>query len=284
MATEDKNSMEYWVFSLGDPELYHFYTAQAENTSLYYALCIEECMEDFSYDRKEIMHLRNKCILLINSYLVPVFCQLPLKGYLIALTEAFCELDEIKALLRIVFFHDTPEGIIDLGSMNEQQEQCMELIYKEYHNNEPDDLQIPILRNLTVNLFLMSSVEKLTKPLRAGHLMGYALQFMDLVNEYAFIEKQKDFYAKKIGITEKTLTLALHTIYQKTFREILTYKTLIEAIKMLVFTDQNITQIAHDLNYDVSGFNKLFLKWKGMYPKDLRINYQKLIEHVKNNF
>jgi AraC-like DNA-binding protein len=283
MVTEDKNSMKFWIFPLGDPELYYFYMAQAENTSLYYALYIEECMEDFPCKKKEIMHLRHKCILLLDSCLVPIFCRLALKGYLIVLTEAFCEQDEIKALLRLVFFHNNPEGITDLCNITEEQEECMRLIYEEYHRMA-DDLQIPILRNLTVNLLMLSSSAKLTKPLKAGHLLNHALQFMELVDKYVFVEKQKSFYAKKLGITEKTLTQSLQAIYQKTFREILTYKTLIVAMEMLVFSDKNITQIAHELNYDASGFNKLFLKWKGMYPKDLRVLYRKIADYVESNY
>ncbi|MDR0295599.1 MAG: helix-turn-helix domain-containing protein [Prevotellaceae bacterium] len=283
MAIDNKNSTEFWIFSLDDPELYHFYTAQANNTSLYYTLCIEECLEDFTSERRNIMHLRNKCILLIDSYLVPVFCQLPLKGYLIVVTESFCELDIHKALLKLVFFHNTPEGVRDLGNMNDMQEKCISLVYKEYHN-APDDLQIPIIRSLIINLYLLSTETNYDKPMKVGHLLNYALQFMDLINEYASREKKKSFYAEKIGITEKVLTHALQAIFNRSFRELLMYKILIDAMKKLVFTDNSVTQIAHELNYDASGFNKLFLKWKGMYPKDLRVNYRKLVEHVEYNY
>jgi len=283
MAMEDSNSMNFWIFSLDDPELYHFYTAQAGNTSLYYALCVDECLQDFSPLTKEVMHLRNNCLLLVDHYLVPVFCQMPLTGYLIALTETFCELDEVKALLKLIFFHNTPEGVIDLGLISEEQRKCINLLYDEFHNAH-DDLQVAVLRNLVLNLLLLSPARNLNKPLKSGHLLSYALQFMSLLNQYAFQEKKKDFYAEKIGITEKTLTHALKVIYNRTFREILIYKTLIEAMQILVFTDKNVAQIAHELNYDASGFSKLLLKWKKMYPKDLRIEYRKLANHVENNY
>jgi len=283
MALDEKNSVDFWIFSLDDPELYHFYTAQAKNTSLYYTLYIEECLKDFSPEKRKVMHLQNKCILLIDYYLVPLYCQIPLKGYLIALTEASCELDVHKALLKLLFFHHTPEGMRDLGSVNEAQEKCIDLIYEEYHK-APDDLQMPIIRSLMVNLYLLSSAINYEKPMKAGHLLNYALQFMDLMNEYAFREKKKSFYAEKIGITESALTQALQVIFNRTFRELLIYKTLVEAMKKLVFYNKSVTQIAHELNYDASGFNKLFLKWKGMSPKDLRINYRELAEYVEYNY
>jgi len=275
--------MEFWIFALNNPEICHFYAAQADNTSLYYVLCIEECLEDFTFEKRKVMHLRDKCLLLIDHYLVPIFCQLPLKGYLIALTEAFCESDIHKALLKLVFFYNAPEGIRDLGALNEAQEKCLNNIYKEYHSTG-DDLQIPIIRSLLVNLFLLSTETNYNAPLKAGHLLTHALQFTDLVNECAFQERKKSFYAHKIGVTETTLIKALQVIFNRTFKEILIYKTLIEAMKMLVFTDKSITQIAHELNYDTSNFNKLVLKWKGMSPKDLRVNYRKLAEHVEYNY
>jgi len=280
---EDKNSLEFWMFSLDDPELYHFYSAQANNTSIYYAICIDECLQEYSYERKTVMHLRDKCILLVDNYLIPVFCRHALKGYLIALTESFCGMEMYKAILKLVFFHNTPEGVMDLGSINAVQDKCIRLLYEEYHN-APDEFHIPIIRDLMMNLFLLSSETNYNHPLKTGHLLTHALQFMDLVNTYAFEEKKKAFYAEKIGITEKTLDQALQVVYNKTFREILIYKTLIEAMKTLVFTDKSVTQIAHEFNYDASGFNKLFLKWKGMHPKDLRINYRKLVDYVENNY
>ena len=279
----EKNSPEFWIFSIDDPELRHFYTARANDTSFYYILYIEECLEDFYPEQRKVLHLQNKCLLLIDNYLVPIYSQLPLKGHLIVVTEAICELDIHKALLKLFFFPKTPEGIRNLGAISEAQEACINFIYEEYQK-KPDDFQYPIMRNLMISLFVLSPAVNYDKPMKAGHLLNYALQFMDLANEYAFREKKKSFYAEKLSITEKTLSQALQVIFNRTFREILICKTLIEAMRMLVFTDKSVNQIAHELYYDPSGFNKLFLKWKGMYPNDLRVNYRKLVEHVKYNY
>jgi AraC-like DNA-binding protein len=274
--------MDFWIFSLDDPELHSFYAANTDNASLYYLLYIEKCLIEFAPDKKKVMHLQDNCILLLDHYLVPVFYHLPLKAYLIVLAETFYKLDITKALLKFVFFHNKPEGIRSLGTTSPAQKKCIDLILEEYHK-EHDDYQATVLRSLMVNLLLLSPEVDYFNPLKSGHLINYALQFMDLINIYAFQEKQKSFYAEKIGITEKTLTQALQEVFNKTFREILIYKTLIDAMKILVFTDKSITQIAHELNYDASGFNKLFLKWKGLSPKDLRINYRILADYVENN-
>jgi AraC-like DNA-binding protein len=277
----NKDNMEFWIFSLDDPDLYKFQASQAKNTSLYSAIYIQKCTWDFSAETKEILHLRNDCILLIDNYLIPIYYHLSLKGFAIILTEAFCEQDEIKVLLKLISLQKSPEGIVDLGAFNEEQKKCIDLIYQEYHGTD-DSLRAPILRSLMLNLLLLSSPGNYSVSLKSGHLLNYALQFVDLVDQYAFQEKKKAFYANKIGITEQMLAHALQSIYHKTFREMIIYRILIEAIRLLVFTDKSITQIAHELNYDASDFNKLFLKWKGMHPKDLRISYRKLINYVEN--
>jgi len=272
--------MEFWIFSLDDPNLYRFYNTQADNVSLYYILYIEEANIDLSAEAKEVLHLRNETILLIDRYLLPIYNRMPLKGYLILLTEEFCEMDAIKALLKLVFFHNTPEGITDLGTVTEDQKKCLSLIYEEY-NNTADNLRALILKTLTVNLLLSSTIN-FSPQLKSGHLLNYALQCMDLVNKHATHERNKSFYVNELGTTEKILTEALQVIFKKTFKELLIYRTVIEALQLLVFTNKSVSQIAHELNYDASGFNKLFLKWKGMAPKNIRTNYRKIIHDIEN--
>ncbi len=279
----NRNNMDFWVFALDDPELRQFYAGQAENPSLEYTVYVQETTRVFSTKAKQALHLRDECMLLIDPYVVPVFYNLPLKGYIIIMTDKFCKTKDTKILLKLSFFHSSPEGIIDFGNVNEEQKKYLDLLLEEYHNPY-DDLQPAILRNLIFNVLLLSPKGNYNVQLKSGHLLSYALQFMELVDEYAFQHMKKAFYADKIGITEEMLTQALRVTYQKTFREIITCRVLIEGIKNLVCTNKSITQIAHELNYDASDFNKLFLQWKGISPTDIRTNYQKLIDYAENTY
>ncbi len=280
---DSKNNMDFWVFALDDPELRQFYAIQANNPSLNYVIYIQEASQVFSFKAKQVLRLRDECMLLIDSYLVPVFFNLPLKGYTVIMTEKFCKTKDTKILLQLSFFHSSPEGIIDFGNVNDEQKKYMNLLVEEYHHPY-DDMQPPMLRNLIFNILLLSPTNNYNIQLKSGHLLSYALQFMELTNEYAFHHMKKAFYADKIGITEEMLTRALRVTYQKTFREIITCKVLVEGIKNLICTNKSITQIAHELNYDASDFNKLFLQWKGLSPTDIRTNYQKLISYAENTY
>lgn len=275
----NEENIEFWIFALDDPELQQFYATQADNVSMYYAVYIQQCAREPSPKEEQILHLRNECILLIDYCLVPVYYSLPLKGYIIIMTDAFCKTEETKTLLRLRFFHSSPEGLIDIGAISDEQKKCMHLLLEEYEH-ACDDLQPAILRNLIFNILLFSPTGNYNVQLKSGHILRHALQFMELVDQYAFRHKKKAFYAGEIGITEKMLTHVLRVTYQKTFREIITCQALIEGTKKLVFTNKSVTRIANELNYDASAFNKLFLKWKGVSPTDLRSNYRKYIHHA----
>ncbi|MDR0509666.1 MAG: helix-turn-helix domain-containing protein [Rikenellaceae bacterium] len=287
----EKDDIGFWIFALDDPELHEFYSKRElgrekelkKNGRFYYAIYIKQCHRSFPPDVTQVLHLRDQVILLIEPYLLPIYCRLPLQGYAIIVTEAFSGSEEILALLKLTFSYIEPEGIIDTGAINEAQSRCTELLYNEYCHNY-DQWQPSMLRNLSINMMLLSSTIPYELHIRSGHLLNYALQFMELLDNYAFFEKSKAFYAGKIGITEKILTQALWAIYNKTFKEILMGRVLIEAMRMLVFEDKSITQIAHDLDYDASGFNKMFVKWKGMTPKELRVNYRKVVTYVENGY
>jgi len=271
------------MYSLDDPKLRQFCAAQAEGSALYHILYIQECLGTFSAEAQKVLHLRNETLLLVDSYMMPLYCRLPLKGYVVILSEDFCETNQTKAMLKVFFFHRSPEAITDMGGCNEEQKACVALMYEEYCA-EPDALQPFILRNLARNLPLLASGTNSDSQLLAGHLLNYALQFLDLVDKYALHEKKKSFYTEKIGITEKMLTYVLQTTFQKTFREILTYRILIEAMRQLAFTNKSVTHIAHEMNYDASDFNKLFLKWMGVSPTKMRTSSQEIIHQVENAY
>ncbi|MDR2948604.1 MAG: helix-turn-helix domain-containing protein [Prevotella sp.] len=275
--------MKCWIFPLDSRDLYRFYSAHMDDASLYYGLYVEKCMQDLSAGTREALHLRDDSVLLVDPYLIPVYYRLYLKGYVIIIAEAFFTLNEHKALLKLSFSHVRPEGIIDMGYLNGEQKKCMDLLYMEYCSQH-DDMRAPALRNLLVNMVLLSSAVNYEGQLKSGHLLNHALQFMGLIDNYAVREKKINFYAGRIGITEKMLRKSLQLIYNKTFREILTNRILIEAMKLLVFGNKSITRIAHELDYDVSDFIRFFSHGKGMHPKDLRISYREIINEIENGY
>jgi AraC-like DNA-binding protein len=280
----DRSEMDFWIFSLDDPELYRFYDEQAQgDRPLYYAIYIKKVTRNFSDEVVQMLRLHDDAILLVNSYMMPLFLRLSLMGYAVVITEEFCEFGladgEGKALLKLTFSKTWLEGIFDMGQINERQRKCIEMIHEEYCS-PCDDLQRSVLRNMLANMAMLSSPIDYGMLLKMGHMLNCAKNFMDLVDSYAFREKNKSFYAGSMGITEKALTRALQFVFRRTFRGTLVGHTLSEAMKMLLLSDLSIARIARELNCDVSDFNRLFVRHRGKTPKQIRADYRRITDQI----
>jgi hypothetical protein len=100
----DKRDTELCFFSLNDPELYRFYSDKTGNNFLYYALYIEKYMQEILSVTKEVLHIRENAILLIELYLFPAFYHLHLNGYVIIVSETFYISDKTQTLQELLFF------------------------------------------------------------------------------------------------------------------------------------------------------------------------------------
>lgn len=276
---EDTKGIGFRVFHSGDPELIRFCDTFTDIDSLYCILYIKECATDYSSELKELLHLYNGSILFVDPLLIRIYAHLQMNCRFIIVSEPSLKINQTKIFFKYFAFHKMPKGVLSIGgSFVEEQLKCIELLEEEY-NRPCDKFQTIMLKNLTVSL-LMLYFPKYTLHLKSGHLLDYAVQFVDLLKIYGFQEKKKSFYADKIGITEKSLAYMLETVFGKPFREIIIYQILNEATKQLVFDNQNVTQVALALDYDVSGFNKMFTKWRGVRPVDLQRRYHNIINQI----
>jgi AraC-like DNA-binding protein len=274
---EDKNDMGFWIFRMENPEYYRLHQVQENQDSLFYILWIQEIHSSISSEIMEVLYVKPDSILLIDPLLIPFFFSLHLKGQLIVFSESFCKTKENMDLLKLVFFRPHAEGVLAIEPFNDSQRECLHLMEMEYAAPY-DSFEPAILLNLLSNfLLLTTSYTHYNEHLAHSHFLNYALQFENLVEKYVLTEKKVSFYTLKIGITEKTLTKSLQLIFNTSPKTIIKNRIIFRVKRSLIFSDKNITQIAHEAGFDVSYFVKFFSQETGMSPKAFREKYVALV-------
>ena len=102
---------------------------------------------------------------------------------------------------------------------------------------------------------------------RKGHDIEVFRKFTLLLEQY-FLEKQNvNFYAHEMAMTPKALNNSLKKVAGQTCIELVQERTLTEAKRLLLYTDQSSKEIAFALNFkDNSYFTRFFTKLQGQTP------------------
>lgn len=93
--------------------------------------------------------------------------------------------------------------------------------------------------------------------------------------EIHFREKhQVADYAKLLHIAPKTLTHKFKNLQLESPNQLIINRILLEAKRLLVYTDKTVKEIAYDLGYeDPAYFNRLFTQKTGNTPSNFKKNY-----------
>lgn len=96
---------------------------------------------------------------------------------------------------------------------------------------------------------------------------GYVKEFLHLVNLHHRRERGVAFYASKLFISAKYLSLIIKESTGRSAAEWIDDYVILEAKKLLRFSGKNVQQIAYELNFsNQSSFGKYFKHLTGMSP------------------
>lgn len=97
----------------------------------------------------------------------------------------------------------------------------------------------------------------------------YVHDFIELVHEHHRRERSVSFYAEKLFISPKYLSLIVKEALGRSAADIIDDYVILEAKNMLRFSDRNIQQVSYDLNFpNQSSFGKYFKHLVGMSPSE----------------
>lgn len=100
---------------------------------------------------------------------------------------------------------------------------------------------------------------------------NYVRDFMQLVHTYHRHERGVAFYASKLFISPKYLSLIIKEATGRSAAEWIDEYVILEAKNLLRFSGKNVQQVAYELNFsDQSSFGKYFKHLTGMSPTEFQ--------------
>ncbi|MCK9207902.1 MAG: AraC family transcriptional regulator [Salinivirgaceae bacterium] len=137
-----------------------------------------------------------------------------------------------------------------------------------------DYAQHDILRNYLHNFLLSAERVKLKQgfnEIKASADLDYLLLFKDLLERNYKTDKSVNKYASDLSISEKRLNKATSNILDKTPKELIDERVLLEAKRLLAYSNTTIKEIAFGLGFEEStNFIKYFKKHIEQTPSEFR--------------
>lgn len=186
----------------------------------------------------------------------------PLKGGTILFTEDFFLLnhnnkDKLFELSFLDNFYANP--CIRLNKRNFTDiKQTIDLIVNEQQRKDKSQSITQALLHILLAQVQRCIDTETEKPVSKKYLVLYK-QFKNLLDQNFTDNQTASFYAEQLHITTHHLNLITKNVTGKTASGVIRARSILEAKRLLTFTDFTVTEIATQLNYfDSSYFAKLF--------------------------
>lgn len=199
-----------------------------------------------------------------------------LGGKVILFTDAFfCKTEnDTKYLRSSILFND----LFSISQIQLQKESkvfanLLQLMTDELQNPK-DDSQSDIIQNLLHNFLLYSERERRKQnfiKIKKSSDLDYVMLFKDILEINYKNQKQVNYYAKQIIITEKRLNQATTKVLGKTPKEIIDERIILEAKRILAHTNESVKEISFNLGFgEPTNFIKYFKKHSLLTPIEFR--------------
>jgi AraC family transcriptional regulator, transcriptional activator of pobA len=242
--------------------------------SFYEILWTEKGISKQTIDYKEYEVLPNSLFFISPNQVHQFDEWKPLKGGTILFTEDFFLLnhnnkDKLFELSFLDNFYANP--CIQLDKKNFADiKQTIDLITNEQRRFDKSQTIIQSLLHI-----LLAQVQRCVdieteNPVSKKYLILYK-QFKNLLDKHFTENKTTSFFAQKLHITAHHLNLITKNVTGKTASEVIRARSMLEAKRLLTFTDKTVSEIAFELNYsDSSYFAKTFKAETNLSPKTFK--------------
>lgn len=182
----------------------------------------------------------------------------------ISLAEGFSTFLSIRDVPYIPLNEQLKEGLMDYYNM----------VKKVLHNTGEDFNRKAVVNHLTIAFFygIGYYLHKLTDKDKKTRNEIITEDFLQLVQKHYKQQRSMEFYADKLYITSKYLSISVKNSTGKTARQWIDDYVTLEAKLLLKTTNMSIKQIGDELNFpSQSFFGKYFKRGTGMSPKEYKM-------------
>lgn len=199
-----------------------------------------------------------------------------LKAYQILFTQDFIikYYDEKQVFNSQLIFNDaiySPKFQLTESQITEIIDIAQNLDF-EYHNTIDDEYKSPILRSgLHVLLMKLERFKQQLVPREMNADFSDFFRFKSLVDEKCFVTRNVTDYCNELNINQKRLNLITKSILNKTAKEFIDDRTILEIKRLLSNTNSPIKEIAYRAGFDEpTNLVKYFKNITNQSPSDFR--------------
>ncbi|MCU0324754.1 MAG: AraC family transcriptional regulator [Spirosomaceae bacterium] len=199
----------------------------------------------------------------------------PLKGGTILFTEDFFLLnhnnkDKLFELSFLDNFYANP--CIQLDKTNFADiKQTIDLITKEQKRADKNQSITQSLLHILLAQ-VQRCIDKETEKTVSKKYLILFKQFKTILDKHFAENKTASFFAQQLHITAHHLNLVTKEVTGKTASEVIRARSILEAKRLLTYTDKTVSEIAFELNYtDSSYFAKTFKAETNLSPMAFKI-------------
>lgn len=201
-----------------------------------------------------------------------------IEGYTLFFDPEFYLIDRpSKSLRELPFFHSAqnkPKLKVDCTEESYIHNILQDMLAERHGQH---DNRYSVIRSYLELLMLKLSRFYTQKQEKPKHHSPYFVNLMNkfdkLIDAHFHETRSVQFYADKLCVTPKNLSAISKKVYNKTSREVIQERVILEAKRLLLHSDMSMMEIAQKLNlYDPSYLVKFFKKAVGQTPQQFRMN------------
>lgn len=179
-------------------------------------------------------------------------------------------------------FYSSPTEQTPVLNFDGTQFEAIAAILEQIHGEteQPKNDQPDLFATYLYAILLQAKRHYATLPIQEDVFMTHkgndvVFQFQGLLEKYAQEHRKLSDYAQKIQVSVDYLNEQCKITLDKTARQLLQERTLLEAKRLLAYSSQSVKEIAYILSFDdPSYFNRFFKKHTGKTPNEFRESIQ----------